>query len=145
MSPDAPAFERATDRLRELAAGVDLAWRARVARRPIEGCPAFDFACPKQWSALAPTAQEGVRHCGSCDQDVHYCASVEDARAHAARGACVALDVTSARWADDLAAPYEVFVCESCEIDVGPGLSRCPRCAGALGGRATVRGRMVVR
>jgi len=38
-----------------------------------------------------------------------------------------------------------VFVCERCEIDVGPGLARCPRCAGTLGGRANVRGRMVVR
>ncbi len=144
-SPDAPGFERATDRLRELAAGVDPAWRARVARRPIEGCPAFDFSCPKLWSELAPTARDGVRHCGACDQPVYYCASVEEARDHAARGACVALDVTSARWDGDLEEPFHQFVCERCRIDAGPGLYACPRCFGPLAGRMTVRGRMVVR
>jgi len=145
MAPGARGFERATDRLRELAAGTDPAWRARVARRPIEGCPAFDFSCPKLWSELAPTDRDGVRHCGACDQPVYYCASVEEARAHAARGACVALDVTSPRWAGDLAPPFGVHTCERCEVDAGPGLVDCPRCGGRLGGRALVRGRMVVR
>lgn len=144
LPPGAPGFQRATDRLRELAAGVDTAWRARIAKRPIEGCPAFDYACPKQWSELAPTERDGVRHCGACDQAVYYCASIEEAREHAARGACVALDVTSPRWDADLAAPYQVHVCERCEIDAGPGRTLCPRCAGPLAGRATVRGRMVV-
>jgi len=145
MSPEAPGFERAADRLREVASGLDLAWRARVARRPIEGCPAFDFSCPKEWSALAPTERDGVRHCSACDQLVHYCASVEEAREHAARGGCVALDVTSARWSGDLAEPFGVYVCDRCQIDFGPGLERCPRCADPLPGRAMVRGRMVVR
>ncbi len=148
LPPGAPGFERATDRLRELAAGVDTAWRARVAKRPIEGCPAFDYSCPKQWSELTPTERDGVRHCGACAQPVYYCASVEEAREHAARGACVALDVTSPRWADDLAAPYQVYTCEHCEIDAGPGRSACPRCAGPLAGpfrREAVLGRMVVR
>lgn len=145
LSPDAPGFERATDRLRELAAGLDPAWRARIARRPIEGCPAFDFSCPKLWSELAPTARDGVRHCGACDQPVYYCASVEEAREHAARGACVALDVTSARWSNDLAEPFHVYTCELCGIDAGPGLASCPRCFTPLSGRTNVRGRMVVR
>jgi uncharacterized protein (TIGR02996 family) len=145
MSPGAPGFERATDRLRELAAGIDAAWRARVAKRTIEGCPAFDFSCPKLWSELAPTARDGVRHCGACDQPVYYCASVEEAREHAARGACVALDVTSPRWSDDLAEPFHVYFCERCGIDAGPGLFSCPRCFTPLSGRMSVRGRMVVR
>lgn len=144
-APGARGLERATDRLRELAAGTDPAWRARVARRSIEGCPAFDFSCPKLWSELAPTDRDGVRHCGACDQPVYYCASVEEARAHAARGACVALDVTSPRWAGDLEAPFGVYVCERCGVDAGPGATACPRCAGPLGGRALVRGRMAVR
>ena len=143
--PGAPGLERATDRLRELAAGADPAWRARIARRPIEGCPAFDFSCPKAWSELSPTERDGVRHCGACEQPVYYCASVEEAREHAARGACVALDVTSARWDGDLDEPYQVHVCERCEIDAGPGLTTCPRCGDRLAGRATVRGRMAVR
>jgi uncharacterized protein (TIGR02996 family) len=144
MSPEDPGFPRATDRLRELAAGADPAWRARVARRPIEGCPAFDFSCPRLWSELTPTERDGVRHCGACDQRVYYCASVEEAREHAARGACVALDVTSARWPGDLAEPFGVFVCERCRIDAGPGAFTCPRCAGPLSGRMTLRGRMSV-
>jgi uncharacterized protein (TIGR02996 family) len=143
MSPDAPGFEGATDRLRELAAGVDLAWRSRIAKRPIEGCPAFDFSCPKQWSALTPTERDGVRHCSSCQQHVYYCASVEDAREHAARGACVALDVTSARWTDDLEGPFQEIVCERCRIDVGPGFDRCPRCAGTLPRPAMTVGQIV--
>lgn len=146
MAPDEPGFERATDRLREVAAGVDPAWRARVGKRLIEGCPAFDFSCPKLWSELEPTERDGVRHCGSCDQPVYYCASVEEARDHAARGACVALDVTSARWTDDLAKPFGEYVCERCEIDAGPGLYTCPRCFGPLAGRRmTMRGRIALR
>jgi uncharacterized protein (TIGR02996 family) len=145
MSPGAPGFQRATDRLRELAAGVDTAWRARIAKAPIEGCPAFDYSCPKQWSELAPTERDGVRHCGACEQPVYYCASIEEAREHAARGACVALDVTSPRWGSDLDAPFHIHVCERCGIDAGPGRRSCSRCGDLLAGRATVRGRMVVR
>jgi uncharacterized protein (TIGR02996 family) len=145
MAPGAPGFERATDRLREVAAGIDPAWRARVAKRPIEGCPAFDFSCPKLWSELTSTGRDGVRHCGACDQPVYYCASIEEAREHAARGACVALDVTGARWPRDLEAPFHEFYCERCGIDAGPGLVTCPRCFGRLSGHLNVRGRMVVR
>jgi uncharacterized protein (TIGR02996 family) len=145
MSPDAPTFERASDRLRELASGIDAAWRARVGKRPIEGCPAFDFSCPKQWSELAPTERDGVRHCSACDQRVYYCASVEEARDHASRGACVALDVTTTRWDRDLDGPYNVHVCDVCQTDAGPGLDQCPRCGGELATRRVVRGRLVVR
>jgi uncharacterized protein (TIGR02996 family) len=143
MSPEALGFERATDRLREVAAGIDPAWRARVGKRAIEGCPAFDFSCPKLWSELAPTERDAVRHCGACDQPVYYCASVEEAREHAARGACVALDITSARWRHDLAEPFGIYTCERCGIDAGPGLADCPRCGGWLEGRVVTRGTMV--
>jgi hypothetical protein len=104
-----------------------------VAKRPIEGCT-FDFPCPKQWSELTATEHDGVRHCGSCDKAVHYCASVEEARGHAARGECVALDVTSARWGGDLHAPFDLISCDRCRIDVGVGLQHCPRCLGPLSG-----------
>ena len=128
LSPEDPVFEARTDRLRELAAMLDLAWRSRIAQRTIEACPAFDFRCPKQWSALAATDREGVRHCGSCRKDVYYCGTVEEARGYAAEGACVALDVTSPRWSNDLDAPFGLNVCPRCEVDVGVALSRCPRC-----------------
>lgn len=144
MVPDDVRFERLTDRLRELAAGIDLAWRARVAKRTVENCPAFDFECPRRWGELAPTGREGVRRCDACRRDVHYCASVEDAREHAAHGRCVALDVTAARWTNDLAPPFGVFTCDACEIDVGAGLRTCPRCGRALG-RQLIRGRLAVR
>jgi uncharacterized protein (TIGR02996 family) len=65
MSPDAADFERATDRLRELAAGLELGWRARVAKRSIEACPPFDFECPKRWEELGLTERPDVRHCGA--------------------------------------------------------------------------------
>jgi uncharacterized protein (TIGR02996 family) len=143
MSPDAAGFERTGDRLRELAAGIDIAWRSRVAKRTIESCPAFDFECPKQWSQLAVTDREGVRHCGSCKQDVHYCGSVEEAREHAAQGRCVALDITCARWVADLEPPFAVNTCRRCEVDVGLR-NACPRC-GSPTPRMMTAGRMVVR
>ena len=65
------------------------------------------------------------------------------AREHAARGACVALDVTSPRWPGDLDEPFGVYLCERCGIDAGPGLAACPRCQGPLAGRITMRGSMV--
>jgi len=38
-SPDEPRFEELTSRLRALAASLDLSWRMRVARPPVELCP----------------------------------------------------------------------------------------------------------
>jgi uncharacterized protein (TIGR02996 family) len=137
LSPDDPQFEARSDRLREVAATTDLAWRSRVAHRTIEGCAQFDFACPKAWDALAPTTREGVRHCGSCQKTVHYCASIDEARAHAAAGRCVALDVTSPRLADDLAGPFGEYLCPSCKADCGPA-EHCPRCGTAQ--RSMMRG-----
>ena len=132
MLPLALGLDRAIDRLRELMAGADLAWRSRIARCPIEGCSAYDddgIACPARWSALTPTERESVRCCDACGRDVHYCGSIYEARAHVARGAPVAIDITSARWPRDLEKPYETFVCEDCQIDVGGELCCCPRCA----------------
>lgn len=145
MSPDAPGFERATDRLRELAAGIEPGWRARVAKRPVERCPGplFDFACPKQWSRMDRTDDDAVRHCSSCHKHVYYCASVEEAREHAARGECVALDVTSARWPNDLDGPFGANRCPRCQADLGPGLDACPRCFASLFDRMTMDGFMM--
>ena len=78
---------------------------------------------------MAPTCEEGVRHCSSGNENVHYCASVEDARAHAAERHCVAIDVTSPRWSGDLEPPFGDRVCVPCGIDVGYGLEHCPRCS----------------
>ncbi|HEY5934117.1 MAG TPA: TIGR02996 domain-containing protein [Kofleriaceae bacterium] len=144
IATDDPKFARLTDHLRELASHVDLAWRARVARPAIEGCTAaFDFQCPKEWGALDATGDDEVRFCGSCKQDVHYAANVAEARVHAERGECVALDITSARWESDLDAPFEMHVCPQCALDVGPALFECPKCGARVRQRMMMRGRMV--
>jgi uncharacterized protein (TIGR02996 family) len=134
--------DRLTNRLRELSTRVDLAWRSRVARPAIEGCPQFDFACPKSWASLAATGREGIRHCSACKANVHYCASIEEARAHGAAGRCVALDITGARYEHDLAEPYGTNVCSACGADIGPGRYTCSRCGAAL--RQMLRGRIRV-
>lgn len=143
-APEAEAFTPLADRLRELASTLDVAWRSRLARPVIEGCPvAFELRCPRRWSALAPTPAEGVRYCGACRQDVHYCATIDEARAHAANGQCVAIDIASPRWDGDLAPPFGERVCTACDLDVGDGLGACPRCGHALAiGEMVVVGRM---
>jgi len=117
----------AADRRTALADRTDVAWRTLVARPPIEGCVQFDFECPKEWGSLTPTGEAGVRHCGACDQPVYYCVDVPEARLHAKRGECVALDLAARRLANDLAAPFDARMCRRCDIDVGPA-QNCPRC-----------------
>jgi uncharacterized protein (TIGR02996 family) len=102
LSPADPRFEGCSRQLRELAQHIDPDWRARVARPPIEGCPAFDFQCPQRWDALARTDREEVRSCSSCVKYVYYYESVDDAREAARAGHCVAIDLGSERWEDDL-------------------------------------------
>lgn len=128
-SPDEPRVEQLTSRLRALAASIDIPWRTRVARPPVERCPvAFELQCPKEWGKLEPTDRDGVRYCGSCKKTVHYAPTVADARRHAQRGNCVAIDIAGIRWSHDLEAPYDRFVCPSCNLDVGPSPLECPRC-----------------
>jgi uncharacterized protein (TIGR02996 family) len=140
MLPVESRFEATSQRLRELSTTLEFRWRIKLAQPPIETCrgaPAFDFVCPKQWGGLAPTEREDVRFCGACNKHVHYCVSVPEARNHAARGECVALDLRSRRWGNDLEGPYGVETCPSCRSDVGedvPG-RECPRCGGALRSR----------
>jgi len=141
--PDKPRFEALASRLHALAASLDLTWRMRVARPPVERCPvAFELQCPKEWGKLDPTDRDGVRYCGSCNKTVHYAPTVAEARRHAQRGNCVAIDVTAIRWSHDLEPPYGRFVCPSCNLDVGPSPSECPRCR-ALLGRPVMMGRMI--
>jgi uncharacterized protein (TIGR02996 family) len=144
IAADDPELEALTDRLRELASHVDLGWRARVARPAIEGCTAaFDFQCPKEWGALDATSNDEVRFCGACKQSVYYAANVAEARQHAERGECVALDITSARWESDLHAPFGEHVCPRCSLDVGPAVYSCPSCGAGVRQRMMLRGRMV--
>jgi uncharacterized protein (TIGR02996 family) len=126
-----PAAERAAERRRELADRTDVAWRTLVARPPIEGCVEFEFQCPKDWGSLTPTGESDVRHCSACDMPVHYCVDVPQARLHAKRGECVALDLAAGRHKNDLAEPFDERMCPRCDIDVGPA-EHCPRCGSAV-------------
>ena len=110
---------------------------------PIENCK-FDFECPRQWTELARTDREGVRHCGACKQAVYYCASIEEARSRAATGACVAVDLGSPRWEGDLEGPFGERVCKPCSFDVGYDLDAYPRCGDHVRPRMTRVGKVRV-
>lgn len=151
MAPEDAAFEPCSARLRELASTLDFRWRARVARPVIERCPTgiprapnvvFDFRCPKEWGNLAPTDREDRRFCGACKRNVHYCRTVPEARNHAARGECVALDIRAVRWERDVGPPYGEHVCTSCRSDVGDAEGDCPRCGEPIRQRLAIVGMM---
>lgn len=126
MSPDAPRFRGLTAQLRDYVQHIDYAWRTRVARPSVEGCKQFDFACPQRWDAMLATAREDVRHCGSCRRDVYYFPTVDHARSAARMGHCVAIDVTSPRWENDLQEPG--LVCRHCAEKVTTSARFCPHC-----------------
>jgi uncharacterized protein (TIGR02996 family) len=108
-SPDDPDFRAGAARLEELARGIDLEWRFAVGRPAIEGCLAFQLACPKEWGSLAITARDDVRFCDACERQVFYCDSIEQAQIHARLGDCVAVDPGISRTPGDLE-----------EVDSGP-------------------------
>jgi uncharacterized protein (TIGR02996 family) len=135
LAPSDPAFEATSERLRELSTTIEFQWRVRVARPAIERCPSgpkFDFKCPKDWGSLAPTEREDRRFCTECKKHVHYCLTVPEARNHAARGECVALDLRAVRWQEDVEPPYGLHRCTSCRSDVGTAARECPRCGEPL-------------
>ena len=53
----------------------------------------FKRRCPLKWENLFATADPRVRHCQSCDRDVHFCASDAETIAHAEEGHCIARSV----------------------------------------------------
>ena len=151
MAPEDDDFRRCSARLRELASTLDFRWRARVARPVIERCPTaiprapdvvFDFQCPKEWGSLAPTEREDRRFCGACKRHVHYCSSVPEARNHAARGECVALDIGALRWSRDVGPPFGEQVCTRCRSDVGAAADDCPQCGEPIPQRHRIMGAM---
>lgn len=81
------------ERLIRLSTSSEATWRALVSRPNIEECDIeFRFKCPKQWSSLVATDNPAVRRCGTCDRDVHFCATIEEVREHAWENHCVAFD-----------------------------------------------------
>ena len=102
LSADDPAFRAGRERLEALAPELDVEWRFAVARPAIEGCLALELACPREWGSLAPTGRPHVRACDACARQVYYCESLAEARLHARRGDCVAIDVGVRRRPGDL-------------------------------------------
>lgn len=67
-------------------------------RRTVRLCPPTRKSlltvrgCPQEWERLDPTADEQVRHCRACNEDVHFCSTDEATLTHALAGHCVARD-----------------------------------------------------
>jgi uncharacterized protein (TIGR02996 family) len=126
LPPRDPRREACTRQLRELAPHVDPAWRARVARPPVEGCPKAAARCPTRWDALARTERDEVRYCGTCARHVQYFESVDEARAAARQGRCVAIDLGAERWENDL---VDLGTrCWSCARRIVSSARYCPHC-----------------
>ena len=94
---------RIAARLEELRPQLDPNWVAVFDRPRIENCDAtFAFKCPKKWEQLRGTDDPNVRHCETCDEEIHYCHSLAQARGHALNGHCVAVATGVDRFPGDL-------------------------------------------
>lgn len=65
----------------------------------------FKFNCDQNWELMRKTTQADRRYCGQCQRDVFECTSLDDVRAHALLGHCVAIFVhhTSTRLIGEVA------------------------------------------
>lgn len=52
-------------------------------------CP-MAYECSADWFKLLPTERHNVRHCTTCQHDVHFCTDQQQLDAHAAQQHCVA-------------------------------------------------------
>jgi hypothetical protein len=63
--------------------------------RGVWNCPALQHPlvseCPQAWGALTETADPAVRHCETCDRQVHLCPTPGDFVRAAEHGHCVAI------------------------------------------------------
>ena len=57
----------------------------------IKNCE-FTFKCPRDWSSLATTANDGERHCESCEKPVYLCIDDATLATHVQAGHCVAVE-----------------------------------------------------
>jgi uncharacterized protein (TIGR02996 family) len=89
-------------RLQQLRQGIGEEWLALIDRSRIEGCVRFHYECPKQWAQLTRTTDPLARFCEACQQHVYHCSTVAQAKRHAARGHCVAVDSHLTRKKKDL-------------------------------------------
>jgi uncharacterized protein (TIGR02996 family) len=98
-------------KLQELAATIDPNWLALLSDPVIEACgksqgqafhPRFNFICDQSWADMRPTGNESVRHCQTCGKNVYFCDNIADAREHAQRRDCIAVDLGVIRRKGDL-------------------------------------------
>jgi uncharacterized protein (TIGR02996 family) len=103
-------------RLQQLAASLDTDWLAEVSRLPVENCRgkptaedpeqshvlSFEYRCGRAWDQLQQTEDRSVRFCDDCSKQVHYCDTIMDAREHAWKGHCIAVDLGVIRRKEDL-------------------------------------------
>ena len=103
LSADGEELKRIEQRLYESARSLDPDWLATVSKLALEECwLKFEFECPMRWEKLTATDDAEVRHCDQCQQSVYYCKTLPEARAHANRGECVAVDLGIRRTPNDL-------------------------------------------
>lgn len=89
-------------RLGQLREALDAEWWRLLDCSAVENCLTFAFKCPKRWDPLHLTHEPAVRHCDTCQESVYYCGDVAEARQHAAKGHCVAIDTRRTRWPGDV-------------------------------------------
>jgi uncharacterized protein (TIGR02996 family) len=111
--------------LQQRAAALDTDWLAVVSRLRIENCHTkriawaerrhglaqemtFDFPCDRRWEDMKITDDRAIRFCGSCQQSVHYCDTIMEARRYAWQGHCIAIDLGVIRRERDLVQPLMV-------------------------------------
>jgi uncharacterized protein (TIGR02996 family) len=105
-SRDARQISAGQTRLQALRKEIAPDWLAQMSRSKIELCESqFAFQCPKQWDKLRPTDEPGVRFCDACSENVYYSHTIEEARQHAWRFRCVAVDAGVERKEGDLERP----------------------------------------
>ena len=51
----------------------------------------FKFQCDQSWNDMETTDNSGIRHCGTCNEDVHLCKTPGDLRLALVNNWCVAL------------------------------------------------------
>jgi uncharacterized protein (TIGR02996 family) len=105
--------------LQFMAEQCDPKWLAVVSDPLVEGCGIagslrWHFVCTKGWADMTPTDDPNVRTCNACNESVHYCDNIADARREAHRSGCIALDVGIPRGTngvnqDDLDGPMAIF------------------------------------
>ena len=103
-------------RSQNLAADLGTDWLAVVSHLNVENCSGrrlnrkerrtysvqFEYACDQKWEDLEPTDDLDQRYCDICDHNVHYCGTIMEAREHAGKGHCIAVDSGIVRRENDL-------------------------------------------